>query len=29
MVVCDDRDLLFADLEDAVEHLGFDLQPVE
>jgi propane monooxygenase coupling protein len=29
MVVLDDRVLLFANPEDAAEHIGFDLQPVE
>lgn len=28
MVVLDDRILLFANPEDAAEHIGFDLQPV-
>jgi propane monooxygenase coupling protein len=28
MVVLDDRVLLFANPEDAAEHIGFDLQPV-
>jgi propane monooxygenase coupling protein len=29
MVVLDDRVILFANPEDAAEHIGFDLQPVE
>src|ERR671924_1621121 len=29
MVVLDDRVLLFANPEDAAQHIGFDLQPVE
>jgi propane monooxygenase coupling protein len=29
MVVLDDRVLLFANPEDAAEHIGFDLQPVQ
>jgi propane monooxygenase coupling protein len=29
MVVLDDRVVLFANPEDAAEHIGFDLQPVE
>jgi propane monooxygenase coupling protein len=29
MVVLDDRVLLFANPEDAAQHLGFDLEPVE
>jgi propane monooxygenase coupling protein len=29
MVVLDDRVVLFANPEDAAEHIGFDLQPVQ
>jgi propane monooxygenase coupling protein len=29
MVVLDDRVILFANPEDAAEHIGFDLQPVQ